>query len=111
MTPLALKASVCAPVPVMARFVKVATPFAALTVVVPLSVPLPDPLATVTASVLLVTVFPAASRTATTGCCVNAAPLIAPPGCVVMTSCVGVPATSATDCVALVSPDDATVSV
>src|SRR5262249_35391462 len=38
-----------APDPLIARFVKVATPFTALTVVVPESVPVPDPIVAVTA--------------------------------------------------------------
>jgi hypothetical protein len=78
LTPFAVKLRLWGPAPVIARSVNVATPFRAVTVVVPVSVPLPDAFVTVTASVLDVTVFPEASRMATTGCVVNGAPLRAP---------------------------------
>jgi hypothetical protein len=62
-----VKVSVCAPVPVMARFVNDATPFTALTTVVPESVPPPLVMATVTGSVAEVTTPLDASRIWTTG--------------------------------------------
>ena len=46
-------------VPVMTRFVKVATPATAATVIVPLSVPVPDAMDATTFTVELVTVPPA----------------------------------------------------
>lgn len=76
--------------PAIRRFVNVATPLTAFTVVVPVSAPLPLPIATVTAAVLLVRLL-AASRIATTGCAVSTAPLTAPTGCVVITNCVAAP--------------------
>ena len=84
------KLSVCAPTPVSARFANVATPFTAFTVSVPLNVPPPLAIATVTAAALLVRLLPA-SRIATTGCVEKAAPLTAPAGCVVITNCVAAP--------------------
>ena len=55
-----VKVKVKAPgVPVMTRFVNVATPATASTVVVPLSVPVPDVMDATTFTVELVTVLPA----------------------------------------------------
>lgn len=48
--------SVCVPVPVIVRFEKVATPFTALTVVVPVRDPPPEEMAAVTDAVLVVVV-------------------------------------------------------
>ena len=67
-----------------------ATPFTALTVDVPITVA-PLETVSVTAAVLPVTVFPPASRMATTGCVVKAAPLAAPAAFVVSTTRVGAP--------------------
>ena len=69
-------------VPVRRRFVNVATPATADTVVVPLSVaPDPPPIDTVTAAVEAVR-FPSASLSWITGCPVKSTPLAAPEGCV-----------------------------
>lgn len=62
-----------------------ATPFTAVTVVVPPSVPLPLANATVTVAALAVR-LPLASRICTTGCVVNATPVTAPAGRVLMAS-------------------------
>src|SRR5687768_16205937 len=80
-TPAPVNWMVCVPEPVMARSANVATPFTALTVVVPESVP--DPLTTVavTGSEEAATRLFPASRTCTTGCTENAAPDTAPAGC------------------------------
>src|SRR6187402_277196 len=82
---------VCAPRPVIARLVNVATPFTAATVTVPLNAPLPLNTAAVTLAVLVVR-LPPASRISTTGCVENATPVTAPLGCVVIASCVAAPA-------------------
>jgi hypothetical protein len=50
---------------------------------VQVSVPLPVPMASVIEAELLVTVFPPASSTVTTGCCDHAVAAVPPPGCVV----------------------------
>ena len=85
----AVKAMVCAPLPAIMRSVKVATPFTAFTVVVPLSVPDPEASAAVTAFVAPATTPFRASRTCTTGCVGNATPLsTAALGCVARNSCV-----------------------
>ena len=89
--PADAKVNECAPAPAILRFVKVATPLTAATVVVPVRVPVPLAIATVTLAVLVVG-LPPASRSCTTGCVVNATPLTAPAGCVVIATCVGVPA-------------------
>ena len=47
LSPVLENRSVCGPVPVIARLVKVATPFTVVTLVVPLSVPPPDAIAAV----------------------------------------------------------------
>ena len=79
-------------VPANVTPLKVTTPFTALTVVVPPSVPpVPDWIATVTAVVAPVTVFPAESRIVTTGCVVSAPPDAPLAGAVVSTSCVAAP--------------------
>ena len=111
---LVVKARVCAPAPVSVRFVNVATPFTAVTLVVPPSVPLPLATAAVTDSVApapVVTTNPALSRIRTTGCVVNAEPLVAPAGCVCIDSdaatCVAVRLAD----VALVTPLAEKVSV
>jgi hypothetical protein len=66
----------------------VATPFTVLTVAIPLNVPLPGfvPIATVTEAAPLVTVFPPASCTVTTGCGLNSALTTTPTGFVVNAS-------------------------
>src|SRR2546425_1261691 len=94
-SPVALKFSVRSPaVPVIARFVKVATPPAVVTAVsVPPSVPPPVAIAAVTVTPDWLTAFPAPSRSCTTGCCGNATPLWAEvEGWVVIVSCVAAPA-------------------
>ena len=70
------------------RPLNVATPFVAVTVAVPLSVPLPAfvPIATVMLALDDVTVLPYASSTVTTGCVVQAVPAAPPPGCIENTS-------------------------
>ena len=69
----------------------VTTPLTALTVNVPPNVPpAPDWIATVTDAVELVTVFPWASRIATTGDVTRAAPDTPATGWVTIASCVGV---------------------
>ena len=85
-SPVDAKVSVCAPDPSTRKFVKVATPPTAFTVVVPVSVP-PPVIVTVTGAVLEVS-SPPASRNSTTGCVVSALPLTAPDGCVVIATCV-----------------------
>ena len=64
------------------RPLKVATPFTAFSVLVPLNVPLPGlvPIATVIEAALLVTVLPPASCTATAGCVGKAMPPVELPG-------------------------------
>jgi hypothetical protein len=75
----------------------VATPFTADTVLVPLSVPgppllgVPVAIATVMDAELVVTVFPPASCTVTTGCVVHAVPPVPPPGWVVNANCAAAP--------------------
>ena len=59
----------------------------------------------------LVRVLPAESRTATTGCVPNAAPLAALAALVVSTNCVAAPTVGVMLCVADVSPLLANVSV
>jgi len=91
-SPVALNRSVYGPaIPVSTRFVNVATPFTAFTGVVPVNRPVPENTAAVTAAVLVVW-FPFASRTTITGWVVNATVFCAPPGCVVIASCVAAPA-------------------
>jgi hypothetical protein len=55
-------------VPVITRFVNVATPLLAATVVVPESVPVPDAIVATTFTDEFVTVLPLASTIRTTGC-------------------------------------------
>ena len=78
---------------------KVAIPATAVLVAVPTIVP-PVLTVIVITSTALVFVLPAASRIATIGCVVKAAPLAAPAAFVVSASCVAVPAPSAMVCVA-----------
>jgi hypothetical protein len=84
-------------VPVITRFVKVATPLDAATVVVPESVPVPDAIVATTFTDEFVTVFPPESTMRTTGCCVNATPLTAPLGWVVIADAVAAPKVSANE--------------
>jgi len=69
-SPEALKLNVRSPaVPLIARFVYVATPLPfVIAVAVPPSVPPPVAMAAVTAAPLWLTVLPLASRSCTTGC-------------------------------------------
>jgi hypothetical protein len=67
-------------VPERTRFVKVATPLTAATVVVPLKVPVPEAIEATTLIVDDVTVFPDESVIRTTGWVVSAPPLTAPVG-------------------------------
>ena len=86
-TPVAEKLSVRAPiVPVITRFVNVATPLALLVAVnVPPSAPAPVAMAAVTTVPLWDTALPAASSSWSTGCWANATPLwAAVEGCVVI---------------------------
>ena len=76
----------CGPLVSISRFVKVATPATAATVVVPCSEPPPVWIEIVTLTVEsgpLVTVLPKASSTVTTGCVPKAEPAVAPAGWVV----------------------------
>jgi hypothetical protein len=85
-------------VPVITRFVNVATPLLAATVVVPDSTPpLPEEIVATTFTDEFVTVLPLASTMRTTGCCVNATPLTAPLGWVVIADAVAVPNVSANE--------------
>ena len=78
--------------PASVTLLKVTIPPTALTVNVPPSVPLdPGGSATVTAAVELATVFPAESRSVTTGWGVSLVPEAAPPGWVVIVNCVATP--------------------
>ena len=72
---------VCSP-PLTRKSENVATPFTALTVVVPVSVPLPLATAAVTAADDVDTRASFASRIWTAGCVPRKTPLTAPPGCV-----------------------------
>src|SRR3989441_1040702 len=95
LSPVAPKVRVRSPaVPVIAKFVKVATPPAVVMAVsVPPSVPPPVAIATVTVTPDWLTGLPAPSRSCTTGCCANATPLCAEAeGWVVMVSWVTAPA-------------------
>ena len=78
-------------VPERTRSVKVATPATAATVVVPLKVPVPEAIDATTLTVDDVTVFPDESVMRTTGWVVNATPLTAPDGWVVIAACVAAP--------------------
>ena len=97
-------------VPRIPALVKVAIPATALTVAVPTIVP-PVLTVIVTAAVLEVTVLLPASRMATTGCVVKAAPLAAPVGGVVSTTWVAEPAPRLMVWVAETNPLEANVSV
>ena len=79
------------------RFVKVATPLTAVTLVVPWSVPAPPSRVAVTTVVLsAVNTLPFASRTNTTGCWAKATPAVgADDGCCAMTSTDAAPAPTA----------------
>src|ERR1044072_2256028 len=95
--PVAVKRSVYVPAgPVIARFVKPAAPRAPVVAVrVPPSVA-PDGPEAIAAGTTIpdwATRFPDASRSWSTGCCANTAPLVAlADGCVVMVSCDAAPA-------------------
>src|SRR5437764_1061530 len=88
----------------MPTFENVATPATAVAVIVPTVVAplLTDIVTTVVLSV--VRVFPAPSRTATTGWVTNAAPLADPDALVVSTSCVPAPTVGTMVCDAGASP-------
>src|SRR2546430_17058351 len=93
--PVALKLSVRSPAgPVIARFVKLATPLPFVVAVsVPPSVPPPVAIAAVTVTPAWLTALPLASRNCTTGCRANATPLCAvADGAVLIVSCVAAPA-------------------
>src|SRR2546425_232684 len=95
LSPVAPKVRVRSPtVPVIARFVKVATPPAVVMAVrVPPSAPAPVAMAAVTVTPDWLTGLPAPSRSCATGCCANATPLCAEAeGWVVIVSCVAAPA-------------------
>jgi hypothetical protein len=79
-------------VPERTKFVKVATPLTAATVVVPLRVPVPEAIDATTLTVDDVSKFPDASVILITGWVVSATPLTAPDGWVVIAACVGVTA-------------------
>lgn len=87
----------------MPSVANVATPPIAVAVAFPTTV---APLLTVivTTSVALLTVFPVASRIATAGCVVNAAPLAAPAAKAVNASRLAIPAVNGMSAVAAVSP-------
>ena len=84
----AVNVTVTGPVPATPRFVKVATPLTALTVVVPISCPVPLAIEAVTCAVEFETSTPVASLSNTTGCVVNGTPLSAPTGNVWTAYCV-----------------------
>src|ERR1043166_1073484 len=100
----------------MARLVKLAAPDA---LVVAVSVPPrvapdgPEARAAVTTIPACATGFPDASRSWSTGCCANAAPLVAlAEGCVVIASAAAAPAVSVMELeVTGVRPDEVKVSV
>src|SRR5262245_2961015 len=77
----------------MDRLLNVATPLDALTVAVPLSIPLPGfvPIARAMEALLLVTALPPASWTVTTGCVPKAVPPVLVPGLVVNASFAALP--------------------
>ena len=80
-----VKARVKLPVaPERTRLVKVATPLTAVTLVVPLKVPVPDAIDATTLTVEVVTVFPDKSVMRITGWVVKAVPAAAPDGSVVI---------------------------
>jgi hypothetical protein len=81
--------------PERTRSVKVATPFTAATVVVPLRVPVPEAIDATTLTVDDVSKFPDASVILITGWVVKAAPLTAPAGSVVIIAFEAAPAVSA----------------
>ncbi len=97
MRPAAPKLNVRSPtVPLIDRLAKLATPLAfVVAVAVPPSVPPPDAIAAVTVTPAWLTAFPAPSRSCTTGCWANAAPLCAvADGWVVTVSSLAAPALS-----------------
>lgn len=75
-------------VPVITRLVKVAIPSTAATVVVPVSVPVPDAIDATTLTLEVVTVLPLASTIRITGCVPRTDPLVAPVGWVVIAAAV-----------------------
>jgi hypothetical protein len=92
MSDVGVKARVKLPaVPERTRSVKVAIPFTAATVVVPLNVPVPEAIDATILTVEVVTVFPDESVIRTTGWVVSATPLTAPDGWVVIAACVATP--------------------
>ena len=86
------------------RFVKVATPETAATVVVPESVPVPLEIETTTLAVEVVTVFPPASIMRITGCVPRTDPLGAPCGSVVIARAVALP-TAVAGNTAVITPE------
>ncbi|HET9188645.1 MAG TPA: hypothetical protein VFN80_11850 [Acidothermaceae bacterium] len=66
----------------MARFVNVATPPVVASTTVPDNVPPPLANAAVTVAEAVEVRLPAASRISTTGCVLNAPPIVPPIGCV-----------------------------
>ena len=75
--------SVCGPRPSMLRLENLATPFEAVAVTLPSSLPLPlamDAVTTSMAPLPVVTTKPALSRMRTTGCVVNTSSSAAPAG-------------------------------
>jgi hypothetical protein len=79
--PVGVNLKVKAPaLPVITKLVKVATPATAATVVVPLSVPVPDAIAATTFEVKLAIAFPLPSTTWTTGWVARVAPFAPPIG-------------------------------
>src|SRR6476619_7917966 len=86
-SPLDVNDKVCGPAPSIRRFVKEARPLAAVTVVVPDSVPDPDESDDVTEFVAPLTRLPDTSRTCTIGCVENGRPLTAPAGDTAPMSC------------------------
>ena len=89
----------------------VATPFTAVTVVVPDRMPAPLATDTVTAAEDEGTRRLFTSRISTTGCVVKATVLATPAGCVVTTTRVGGGGEDVSDAVAVASPGDVKLSV
>ena len=98
-------------VPVMPRFVKVATPEDTVRVVVPTSVPPAEIVAVATDVESEVTVLPSASRIAICGCVVKAAPDAVPTDAREITMEVAAPAVGVIDCVVEVSEPEEKVTV
>ena len=81
-------------VPVTTRSVNVAMPFDAATVVVPLSVPVPDAMDATILTVEVVTVLPPESTIRITGWVLSSEPLPAPAGWVVIAAAVAAAVTA-----------------